>query len=102
MQDRPMTNRSLMHTLALRTMALARPFAGRRWLRLYGILEHRGRTSGRDYRTPVVVQHSGDGFLIPTPCGEATKWAKNVLAAGRATIGGGGRTIDVREPQIVD
>ena len=97
-----MNNRSLMHTLALKTMALARPFAGRRWLRLYGVLEHRGRTSGREYRTPVVVQSAGDTFLIPIPFGESTQWVQNVLAAGGASVVWGGRTIDVTDPQVVE
>jgi len=43
-------------------------------------LEHRGCTSGRTYRGPVVVIKTADGFLVPLPFGAATQWATNVLA----------------------
>jgi len=40
-------------------------FAGSRYLRLYGVVHHRGRRSGRTYTTPVVVRPTADGFVIP-------------------------------------
>lgn len=100
--DHVMAKQSILHTVSRKTVALGRPLAGRRVLPLYGILEHRGRTSGRVYRTPVVVRGAGDAFLIPIPFGEATQWAKNVLAAGEATIVSGGRKVGATEPRVID
>src|SRR5207249_904556 len=39
--------------------------AGTRFLPLYGVIEHHGRRSGKVYRTPVVVQPTSDGFIVP-------------------------------------
>ncbi|HET6317792.1 MAG TPA: nitroreductase family deazaflavin-dependent oxidoreductase, partial [Chloroflexota bacterium] len=61
---------------------LALPLAGTRALPLYGVLVHRGRRSGKTYRTPVVVRPTADGFIIPLPWGEGTDWCRNVRAAG--------------------
>jgi deazaflavin-dependent oxidoreductase (nitroreductase family) len=89
--------------------ALARPFgpianrvAGTRLFPLWGIVRHRGRTSGKAYATPVVVRSTADGFVIPLPFGDATQWAKNLFAAGGGSIRFAGREHRVIEPQIVD
>ena len=57
-------------------------FAGRRFFPLYGVIEHRGRRSGRIFHTPVVVRPLADGFVVPMPWGERTDWYRNVRAAG--------------------
>jgi hypothetical protein len=49
--------------------------AGTRLLPLYGVLVHRGRRSGKTFRTPVVVRPTNDGFIIPMPWGQGTDWA---------------------------
>ena len=49
---------------------LALELAGTRLLPLYGVLEHRGRRSGKTFRTPVVVRPTADGFVVPMPWGE--------------------------------
>jgi hypothetical protein len=41
--------------------------AGTRLLPLYGVVEHRGRRSGRLFRTPVVARPTADGFVVPMP-----------------------------------
>ena len=50
------------------------------------IIEHRGRVSGRDYRTPVVVRAVDDGFVVTLTYGTRADWVRNVLAAGSATV----------------
>ncbi|MEP6639079.1 MAG: nitroreductase family deazaflavin-dependent oxidoreductase [Chloroflexota bacterium] len=97
-----MNDRSLIHRLSIKTAGLARPFAGRRWFRLYGIVEHRGRNSGRPFRTPVVVRSLGDALVVPVPFGEGTQWLRNLVAAGGGTVVWGGRRIAVTEPEVVD
>ncbi len=91
-----------MHRLAFSTMALARPLAGRRAFPLWAVLEHRGRTTGVVRRTPVVARRTADGFVIPMPFGESTQWARNVLAAGGATVRWKGRDWAVTAPRLLD
>lgn len=88
---------------------LARPFgpiavrlSGSRWFPLWAILRHTGRTSGKAYATPVAALATADGFIIPLPFGDATQWAKNLLAAGRGSIRFAGREHQIAEPRIVD
>jgi deazaflavin-dependent oxidoreductase (nitroreductase family) len=81
---------------------VALPIAGTRWFPLYAILRHTGRTSGRDYATPVVALRTSTGFLIPLPFGDATQWARNVFAAGGGRLRFAGRDESVVEPQVVD
>lgn len=50
------------------------------------IIEHRGRVSGRTYRTPVVVRSVDDGFVVTLTYGTRADWVRNVLAAGSATV----------------
>jgi deazaflavin-dependent oxidoreductase (nitroreductase family) len=80
---------------------LALPIAGTRWFPFYSILRHTGRTSGKAYSTPVVGIRVPDGFLIPLPFGDATQWAKNLFAAGRARLRHGGREYEIDEPRVV-
>jgi len=76
--------------------------AGTRWFPLYAILEHRGRRSGRPFRTPVVARRQADGFIVPMPWGEGTDWFRNVRAAGGGRIQWQGRRYDVADPQVID
>ncbi|MEI2716883.1 MAG: hypothetical protein V9E98_07785 [Candidatus Nanopelagicales bacterium] len=66
-----------------------------------GIVHHIGRTSERDYRTPVGVMPTDDGFVVALVYGSETDWLKNVLARGSATITHDGRTYDVDQPAVV-
>src|SRR5919197_4618359 len=76
--------------------------AGTRLLPLYGVIEHRGRHSGKAYRTPVVVRPTGDGFMVPMPWGERTDWYRNVRAAGECVIRWKGREYPVVQPEVID
>ena len=81
---------------------IALPIAGRRWLPLYSILRHTGRTSGRAYSTPVVGLRTPEGFLIPLPFGDATQWARNLFASGGGRLRHAGHEYEVGEPRVVD
>jgi deazaflavin-dependent oxidoreductase (nitroreductase family) len=93
--------KSPMHTLAIVTRRLADPLAGSRWFPLWGVLRHVGRTSGRDYATPVVAIATDDGFLIPLPFGERTQWAKNLFAGRSGGMRHRGREHRVADPELV-
>jgi len=77
-------------------------FAGSRYLRLYGVVHHRGRRSGRTYTTPVVVRPTADGFVIPLAFGERADWFQNVRAAGGCEIRWNGTTYSVVDPVVID
>jgi deazaflavin-dependent oxidoreductase (nitroreductase family) len=62
------------------TNRITSPFATR--LPGFGIITHRGRKSGRLYRTPVNVFRAPDGFLVALTYGRDSQWVRNVLAAG--------------------
>jgi len=81
---------------------IGKAMAGHRWFKLYGLLVHTGRKSGQEYRIAIVVRPFEDGFVIPVPFGPATQWAKNVIAAGGATVVWNGRTYRVTDPRLID
>ena len=66
------------------------------------MLEHRGRRSGKLFRTPVVVRPTPDGFVVPMPWGEGTDWCRNVRAAGGCRIRWKDRVYVLTEPLVVD
>jgi deazaflavin-dependent oxidoreductase (nitroreductase family) len=69
---------------------------------LYGIITHRGRRSGKTFRTPVVVRPTPEGFVVPMPWGEGTDWCRNIRAAGGCVIRWKGRDYAMVEPSVVD
>jgi deazaflavin-dependent oxidoreductase (nitroreductase family) len=70
------------------------------WMPGMGVVVHRGRTSGREYFTPVNLFWAGDAFVIALTYGTATDWLKNVLAAGGCEIHARGRWFRVGAPRI--
>lgn len=81
---------------------LALLFAGTRIFPLYGVIKHRGRKSGKEFRTPVVVRPVDGGFIVPMPWGPTTDWFRNVRAAGGCTIRWKGRDYEVVDPEVLD
>ena len=64
------------------------------------IIRHRGRVSGEAYETPVGVFETADAILIALPYGRSN-WARNVLAAGEATLVFEGETFQVDSPELI-
>ena len=71
------TSRSNTSTAALKPIA--------RFLPGTGTIEHRGRTSGKPYKTIVTAYRKGNVLAIALGHGK-TDWVKNVLAAGQADL----------------
>ena len=65
------------------------------------IVVHRGRASGREYRTPVMAFTAGDRVVIALTYGTETDWVRNVLVAGGGNLVQGGRTLSLDRPEIV-
>lgn len=59
-------------------------FAG--WLPPFLIIEHRGRRSGRPYRTPLVGFPVGNEMIIALTYGSGAEWIKNLQQAGGGTL----------------
>jgi deazaflavin-dependent oxidoreductase (nitroreductase family) len=70
------------------------------WMPGLGVVIHRGRRSGRCYRTPVSVFPAGDGYVFALTYGPDTDWVKNVLAAGGCGLQTRGRTIRLTSPRM--
>ncbi|MCW3820413.1 hypothetical protein ONA91_38885 [Micromonospora sp. DR5-3] len=74
------------------------PLAG--WLPGFGVVIHHGRRSGREYRTPINIFRTSDGYVAALTYG-VTDWAKNVLAAGGCELEIHGRRLSLTGPCLV-
>ena len=69
----------------------------------FSVVYHRGRKSGRAYRSPVVSFRDARGVIvIPMTYGRDVDWARNLLHAHRGEIERMGRRLAVTNPRIVD
>jgi deazaflavin-dependent oxidoreductase (nitroreductase family) len=66
----------------------------------FGVVIHRGRRSGRQYRTPVNVFPAEDGYIFALTYGPDTDWVRNVLAAGGCELRTRRRTIQLVSPRL--
>ena len=66
-----------------------------------GILEHVGRRSKREYRTPLTVFTTDEGVAILLTYGPDRDWLKNITAAGGGRLKRYGRTFAVSDPRVV-
>ncbi|KGN34288.1 hypothetical protein N802_13075 [Knoellia sinensis KCTC 19936] len=80
---------------------LAVQVAGRPFVPVFAVVRHRGRTSGREYSTPVIVLKAPGAFVVPIVWGKESDWVRNVLAAGGGTVRYKGQDHAVTDPQIV-
>lgn len=81
------------------TNPVLRPVAGR--LPGFGLVVHRGRTTGRLYRTPVNAFPHREGFTVALTYGRDVDWLKNVMVAGRCRLIHRGRAVDLVGPRIL-
>jgi deazaflavin-dependent oxidoreductase (nitroreductase family) len=69
---------------------------------LFAVVVHRGRVSGREYRTPVnAFRRRGGGYVIALTYGPDSQWTRNVLAQGGCTLEIRGRRVAARNPRVV-
>jgi deazaflavin-dependent oxidoreductase (nitroreductase family) len=67
----------------------------------FGMIVHKGRKSGRTFRTPVNIFRADAGYVIALTYGPQSDWVRNVLAAGGCDAIMRGRTVHLTEPEIV-
>jgi deazaflavin-dependent oxidoreductase (nitroreductase family) len=66
------------------------------------VVHHRGRKSGRAYRTPVVAFRGAAGFVVPMTYGRDVDWARNLVAARGCELERSGARIRLVNPRVVD
>ncbi len=81
------------------TNPLTRRFAGR--LPGFAVVVHRGRSSGRVYRTPVNAFARPGGYVVALTYGPRADWVRNVLAAGECLLVVRGRRVRMTNPRVV-
>jgi deazaflavin-dependent oxidoreductase (nitroreductase family) len=67
----------------------------------WAVILHRGRRSGREYRTPLFAFRRDRTLVIALLYGQESDWLRNLKAGGGHVIRGG-RTFTVGPPEIVD
>ena len=72
-------------------------------MRAYSALKHRGRSSGREYITPLSAYPLGDGFVMAVLYGEAKNvdWARNVMEASWCVLKTCGEEYVLEKPEII-
>ncbi|ALI25860.1 hypothetical protein XA26_20140 [Mycolicibacterium fortuitum] len=70
------------------------------WVPGMAVLQHHGRKSGRQYRTPLNVFPVDGGFLFLAGYGPRTDWLLNVQAGGAAHVQHHGRTMQIFNPLL--
>ena len=65
------------------------------------VVHHKGRKSGKAYRSPVVAFTNPSGVVIPMTYGRDVDWGRNLVAAGGGELERLGRRIPFSNPRIV-
>ena len=68
----------------------------------WAVILHRGRRSGRGYRTPVLAFRRNQTMIIALLYGEESDWLRNLRGAGGGQVVRAGATFSVGPPQVVD
>jgi deazaflavin-dependent oxidoreductase (nitroreductase family) len=84
------------------TSPLTMPLAGKRWNPIFAVVQHRGRTTGRRYATPVAARRVTGGFVISLAFGSQVDWYRNLVAASEGTIRWRGQEHRVTTPERID
>ncbi len=67
----------------------------------FGVVVHRGRRSGRLYRTPVNVFARTGGVVVALTYGPDSDWVRNVLAGNGCILESHGRRLRLSNPRLI-
>lgn len=81
------------------TNPILRPWAPR--LRHMAVIEHRGRSSGKSYQTPVMAFVANRSLSVVLNYGRQSDWVRNVMAAGSAVVLHRGQRYALSTPRVV-
>ena len=70
------------------------------WMPGFGVVIHRGRRSGRVFRTPVNFFLRDGHYVFALTYGKESDWVRNVLAAGGADLETRRRLVHLGSPRI--
>jgi deazaflavin-dependent oxidoreductase (nitroreductase family) len=70
------------------------------WAPGWAVVIHRGRKSGKTFRTPLWAFRRGDGYVIALTYGSTADWVRNVLAAGGCELETRRRRYLVSNPRV--
>lgn len=65
------------------------------------VIHHVGRTSGREYHTPIGATRTDEGFVVGLPYGSQVDWLQNLLVSGSATLTHEGEVYRIEQPEVV-
>src|SRR5712691_3469267 len=68
----------------------------------WAVILHRGRRSGRAYRTPLLAFRQDGTLIVALLYGEESDWLRNLRAAGGGQVVRAGRTFELGTPRVVD
>ena len=68
----------------------------------WAVIQHRGRRSGRAYRTPVLAFRRDRTLIVALLYGEESDWLRNLRAAGSGHVVRMGRTFELLGPRVVE
>ena len=64
-------------------------------------LIHVGRSSGKEYVTPLDAHPVDGGYMFILVYGSKSDWVQNILASGHATLRKDGNTYELDNPRVV-
>jgi deazaflavin-dependent oxidoreductase (nitroreductase family) len=98
-----MAHRTALYAIRKPVTRLFNPLSKRAagFLPGFGILTHRGRRSGTEYRTPINVFRRGGEWVFVLTYGSDVDWVKNVLAAGGCGLRTNRGDIRLVDPRLV-
>ena len=70
------------------------------WAPGWAVVIHRGRKSGRTFRTPLWAFRRRGGYVIALTYGSGADWVRNVLAAGGCELESRRRRYQLGAPQL--
>jgi deazaflavin-dependent oxidoreductase (nitroreductase family) len=70
------------------------------WAPGWAVVVHRGRKSGRTFRTPLWAFRRPDGYVIALTYGSDADWVRNVLAAGGCELETRRHRYQVNDPRV--
>src|SRR5436309_16033281 len=68
----------------------------------WAVILHRGRRSGRSYRTPVLAFRRGQTLIIALLYGEESDWLRNLRAGAGQVVRGGRAFALTGAPRVTD
>ena len=68
----------------------------------YSVITHKGRRTGRIYKTPVLATFVDDFIFIPLSYGDHVDWLRNVLAYDSCKILWKSKEITAIDPEVIE